>query len=444
MKYFSLILLLFISVLGHSQEFKWNGSVSATGYLSSQDNLPFWMYANTNGAVGTETNGLFQGRFFGTYKLSETANLTGTASFFLRDEVRNEFQSDELNITFTNKWLKVTVGSERPTDRFAGLGTVQEDFLLSGNARALPGFILEASNPLKLSNSLRLDWGIAHYELTSDRYVVGAMLHYKRLGLFWKVGSKLELRGTLVHYAQWGGVSPELGQQPEGFSDFIDVFFASRGGDSANESDQANAAGNHLGSYDFEIVHALDHGTYKFYHQHPFEDGSGTRLKNFPDGIWGFLYEADNSNYSSVFRGLLVEYVQTTNQSGSTGDSGRDNYFRSGIYRSGWTFDGNILGLPFITVDETGLEIANNKSKAIHIGFKAGQNRWDFTTKVTFIENRGSNVLPLNPVQQALYTFFKVGYDLNDYGVVELISGADFGDLMNDTYGGALRYAYKF
>ncbi len=444
MKHAPFVLLILFTTFGFAQKFNWNGSVEASGYLSSQDNLPFWMYANTNGAIGSETNGLFAGQLSGSYWLTESSSLEARASFFLRDEVRNEFQRDEIFVRFKNSWLKATLGSERPDDKFAGLGTVQEDFLLSGNARALPGIIVEASNPLKIAKNLSMDWGIAHYELTEDRYVVGAMLHYKRLGLFWKVAPRWEFRGTLTHYAQWGGVSPELGQQPESFSAFIDVFFARRGGDDANDSDQANAAGNHLGLYEFEVIHDLDYGLFKFYHQHPFEDGSGTRLKNFPDGIWGFMYEANQTKFSSVFKAFLIEYVQTTSQSGSTGDSGRDNYFRSGIYRSGWTFDANILGLPFITVDETGLEIANNKSQAIHLGFKVGENRWDFTTRLTFIENKGSNVLPLDPTEKAIYSYFKFGYGLKQYGKIELITGADFSDLTDDTYGGALRYVYSF
>jgi hypothetical protein len=394
--------------------------------------------------VGSETNGLFQGTWFGRYALSETASLSGTASFFLRDEVRNEFQPDELNITFTNTWLKATLGSERPNDNFGGLGTVQEDFLLSGNARALPGVILEASNPLNLFKDFQLDWGIAHYELTDNRFITNANLHYKRLGLIWKAGPRLSLHGTISHYAQWGGFSPELGQQANGFSDFIDVFMARRGGDSGNDSDQANAAGNHLGLYEFEVVHSASYGTYNFYHQHPLEDGSGTRLKNFPDGIWGFYYKPNTIDYTSFFKGFLVEYVQTTNQSGNSGDSGRDNYFRSGIYRSGWTYDGNILGLPFISMDETGLEIGVNRVRAVHIGLQGGMNKWFFTTKISLVENQGSFARPINPVQKVLYTYAKVHYDLEDYGALELHAGADFGDLINDTYGAALRYIYSF
>jgi len=44
----------------------------------------------------------------------------------------------------------------------------------------------------------------------------------------------------------------------------------------------------------------------------------------------------------------LYEYVDTTNQSGGFGVSGRDNYFMNKLYRSGWTYDGRTLGLPFI------------------------------------------------------------------------------------------------
>lgn len=437
-------IFLLIATVGLSQEFNWKANLAGTGYIGSEDNLPFWMVANTNGGVSEETNGLFSGRFFGSYALSESASLEAGASFFLRDGFDDSFNRDELYITFKNSWIKATLGSERPTDRFNGLGTVQEDFLLSGNARALPGLLIESPTLLPLFKNIKISWGIAHYELDNNRFVQDAKLHYKHLGVYWKVAPRLVLMGGITHYAQWGGISPERGAQPEGFSDFIDVFLARRGGNNANDSDQANAAGNHLGIYEFQLIHDLSYGSYNFYHQHPFEDGSGTRLKNFPDGIWGFQYTANQENFTSVFKGFLIEFVQTTNQSGRFGDSGRDNYFRSGIYRSGWTYDQNILGWPFISADETGLEIGNSRVRAFHLGVMGGIKRWALTTKLTYSENQGTYSRPINPKQKLFYSFFKLDYSLNEYGTLSFLAGFDFGDALPDTYAGGLRYSYNF
>ncbi|WP_435579867.1 capsule assembly Wzi family protein [Gilvibacter sp.] len=434
--------LLLFSAFSFAQEYNYQATGGVRVFKSSQQNLPFWMQANTNGAVGAGTNFLVDGGLSGQLMLNNGWQLSGKASLFYRDEVPDELQRDELYAQLDTPWLSVVIGSRRNEDRFDGLGLVQDNFLLSGNARALPGLLVEAPSPQRIFKGVALDWGIGHYSLNDERFVEDVLLHFKRLAAVITLSPRTTLKAGIQHYAQWGGNSPERGKQPSGFSDFIDIFFASQGSDSASDTDRANALGNHLGIYELEVNHRTTYGNLRFYHSHPFEDGSGTRLKNFPDGIWGFYYDPNTEDYTSLFKGLVVEYFQTTDQSGATGDAGRDNYFRSGVYRSGWTYDGNILGLPFITMDETGLEIGNNRVRGIHLGLSAGRGSWLIYTKATAYENFGSFRLDnrIDPPQQILNTFVGFEYDFKKYGSVNLQAAADWGDGFRDTYGVSLGY----
>lgn len=441
----ALCCFLLLSGITTAQEFDYSAQGTAAFLRSSQANLPFWMQANTNGAIGEGSNFLFAAGFDGTYNFENDLSLSGKASLFYRDEVPTELQRDELYVQFDSRWVSVVLGARRNVDRFAGLSTVQDNFLMSGNARAIPGFLVESPYAQRIFDWLDLDWGIAHYELNDDRFVEGAMLHYKRLIAHFKFSPRTTLRAGIQHYAQWGGFSPERGQQPEGFSDFIDIFLARKGGEGAADTDQANALGNHLGVYQLEFEHRMVHASVILYHDHPFEDGSGTRLQNFPDGIWGVYFKTNDKDYDNFLKGLVFEYFQTTNQSGDPSDpSGADNYFRSGVYRSGWTYDGNIIGFPFISMDETGLEIGNNRVRGFHLGISMGRRLWEIKAKISTWENFGNwtDSGRFDPPQQILNSFIGFDYDFQKYGLVFLNAGADWGDGFRDTYGISVGYRY--
>ncbi|WP_147309600.1 capsule assembly Wzi family protein [Marixanthomonas ophiurae] len=443
----SLIPLLVCFVFTYTlkaQKIEVESMVSATGLLAENNQLPFWLVANNNGALAPSTNGLFEASSKIVYDFNKNTSIEAKGSFFLRDGVTDKFQRNELFIRFKNKWVQATLGSENPQEKYNGLSVVDDNFLLAGNSRSIPGLLLETPKPLEIIDNFAVDLGIGHYELNDDRYVDDAKLHYKRLNVSWTFAQENTLVLGIEHYAQWSGNSPEIGKQPDSFSDFIDVFFARRAAEGSFQSDQANALGNHIGIYNFEYKFQPDIGDFSFYHQHPFEDGSGTRLKNFPDGIWGISYMPNTIDYTSFLTGLVLEYVQTTNQSGGSGRSGIDNYFNSGVYRSGWTYDANIIGLPFIYRDDTGLKIANNRLRAINLGFSAANKQWSYLFKTTYVENLGIYPEPIIPKDRSVYTLFKTQYDFEKLGSISLMLGYDFNDLRDDNYGGGLTYSYSF
>ena len=65
-------------------------------------------------------------------------------------------------------------------------------------------------------------------------------------------------------------------------------------------------------------------GEFSIYHEHPFEDGSGTRLANLPDGVWGIYFKPENQK---IISSVLYEYIDTSDQSGNKSVSGFDGYF---------------------------------------------------------------------------------------------------------------------
>ena len=440
--------------VGLAQKLEVESSFSASGYLSTENELPFWMVANHNGALSSQTDGLFQVATEGTYFLSENnkASFTAGASLYLRNGVvvEDRVQRNELYLQFENSWLKATAGAKNPMDRFQGLSVVNDNFLMSGNARAISGILLETAKPISLLKNISIEGGIGHYELNDDRFVRDAMLHYKKLYANWKIDNKSQLRFGVEHYAQWGGTSPTRGKQPSDFNAFIDIFFAKESNDdTATVGDSINALGNHLGIYNLEYIRKIETGVLKFYHQHPFEDGSGTALKNFPDGIWGLYFKPNREDYTGFLDGILVEYVQTTNQSKSafTEEIGADNYFNNGTYNSGWTYEDRVIGLPFINPilrKQTKGFFFNNRVRTINLGLSASLKKWSFLTKHTYSENLGSYSIPLETKQKSFYGKLSTSYSLEKYGTVSLILGFDYSNLKPENYGAGLTYSYRF
>ena len=419
--------------------------VIATGLVSNDESLPFWMYRNTNGRVSEDSNFMGLARVSASYHLSEKSYFEAGAGVVATNDSDESIHRDELYLSFVNSWLQVTLGSKTPYAKYQGLSTVAQDFLLSGNSRAMPGLVIEASEPLKLSNTIEIDWGIGHYSLNDDRFVKDTRVHYKRLGLIINLDQKSSFNLGLEHYAQWAGTSPQYGELPGSFKDYIDVFFARRAGDDAVEGEILNSLGNHLGFYNVEYNFRPATGVFSFYHQHPFEDGSGTALKNFPDGIWGFYFGPNTRDYDSFITGFSLEYIQTTDQSDSANiGSSRDNYFSNSIYGS-WTYHQDVIGLPFITTLEGTAAIQYNRTRGFNFGIAAKHKNWSYKLKTSLVENLGSFVDPIDPIEKAIYSYFLTTCNLESIGGrISFGVGYDYSDKFNDKYGGSLSYTHTF
>lgn len=445
MKNLLLIIFLFPLML-FSQEFEIGGGMETKAILSNENETPFWFHTNTNYAVGELTN------------LSATAELKASliyskfkmnagAAVYGRDGVENNVQRRDLYFQFENSWLLATVGAKKQKEVLEGLSATNQNFLWSGNARPLPGILLETNKPFKISKTFGLDWGIGHYELNDNRFVDGTNVHYKRLGLITQFNENHKLTAKIQHYAQWGGNSRSLGKLENSTKDFINVFFAHNSEEIGVENDKINKVGNHLGTYSLIYDNRNSFGSFSVYHEHPIEDGSGTRLANFPDGVWGVYFV---SKKTKIVSSVLYEYIHTMNQSGISVGSGIDNYFFNGIYRSGWSYEKNIIGLPFI-IFENNVEITekyspiiSNRSKVHHFAVKGAFSKFQWKLKSTYAKYLGTYRAPLYPEWKYWYNYGSLSYKTEKLGIFTAMGGVDFSNRSSTVFGAGLAYSYQF
>ncbi|MEM7185268.1 MAG: capsule assembly Wzi family protein [Bacteroidota bacterium] len=429
-----------------AQSVEWEGGLSAAGLFSSEETNPFWMMMNTDRKYGAETQFAGLAEVTGTYAISTNASLEAGVGLYYRDGVEDEFQRRELYLQFRNTWLKATLGSQAAPRVAGDLSATNKNFLMSGNARPLGGIMLEANEPIWVSETFAIDWGLGHYQLNDDRFVDDVRVHYKRLGLLIRFNEQHKLRAQIQHYAQWAGTSPVFGELPSDFEAFIDVFIARKAPEIDQEGEILNAVGNHLGTFLLDYEFKTSIGQFSVYHEHPFEDGSGTRWANFPDGVWGVYFQPNNSRFLEA---VLYEYIDTNDQSASD-VSGVDNYFRNNVYRSGWSYEGAVIGLPFILIDnsfavtDTNSPIVSNRVQAHHFGLKGRVKKVDWLLKSSVVSQLGSYSTPFVPELNFWHNYLSLMYDTEKYGVVSLFTAVDSGSAIDTNFGGGVAYQYRF
>lgn len=441
-----LTILFLLPCILFSQEFEFGGSIETKAILSNENENPFWFHTNTNYAVGELTNLSVTGETNASLIYS-SFRINAGASVFARDGVESNVQRNDLYLQFENSWLLATVGAKKQDEVLDGLSATNQNFLWSGNARPLPGVLLEANKPIKISNTFSIDWGIGHYELNDNRFVDGVHVHYKRLGLIAQLNENNKFTARIQHYAQWGGNSPVYGNLKDGFKDFIKVFFAANSTELGLEEEVKNAIGNHLGSYFLGYDLKSQIGDFSIYHEHPFEDGSGTRFANIPDGVWGVYFKPTNQKIISA---VLYEYIDTSDQSGNTSVSGFDGYFGNNIYRSGWTYEKNIIGAPFILFDEN-VEIngentafISNRSKVHHLGVYGTFSDFEWKVKSTFAKYLGTYRKPFFPEWKYWYNYGSLSYKSGKLGTFTVLGGIDASNVSDTRVGGGIEYSYAF
>jgi hypothetical protein len=424
---------------------KFTGYITLAGFAHSNDDLPFWLYTNTNATINANSDVRLRTGISREFQFKNNDTLSIGAGLNVSDGFSSKVQIEELYASYTKRWLHIIAGVKHNDVPYDGLSVINGSILWTGNARSIPGVQLKTSKPIKINDWFSFTLSLAHYELNDDRFVAGAKIHHKSLHVGFKLSANSNISIGLEHYVQWGGVSPEFGQQAQSLKDYIKLALGQSGGNTRN--DQINSLGNHLGSYQLKYFLKTNKLNYTLYHQTLFEDTSGRELSNFPDGVWGIVLQPKESSY---INSILFEYVQTVSQSGSPREvegenqqSGADNYFGNGIYQSGWTYQNAVIGLPFILRNVTNTFVINNRTYALHAGAAGSYNRFDYSLKSSLVKNLGTYGQRYEPAEKAIYLYGSLSYNSN-YGIFKVLSGLDMSNIQTSTVGASVGYEYRF
>ncbi len=221
-------------------------------------------------------------------------------------------------------------------------------YLFAPNYRPVPRITLQMPDyrPVPYTQErLETRGGISQAWLSNHKAGGEVLLHEKYAYLRWN-GGKWKPYTGLNHSVLFGGPGIPVDFWPT---------FTGTGSEKIGGGEATNAAGAHMGLYDFGTYLNTKQGIFHIYYQIPFSDGSGMLFwHNNTDHILGIDWKPSNLKW---LNNLTVEWLQTTYQSGNgmpdpgipgeMSDNGHFIHYRklsaddmfelSGIHKENWT-----------------------------------------------------------------------------------------------------------
>ena len=368
----------------------------STGFTSSKHAPPpFWMWANQNGRVSTES----ANSMFSRLRINKRADDEKTFDWFYGVDVTARTNSSEDLIWtdayggLTYKQFRLTVGRKAETFGLVDSLLSAGSEVYSHNAPTIPKIALATNGYIDLTEWLAVNAYLAHGWMGEERTIPNAYLHEKFLYL--RLGETnpdygINFYAGLHDLAVWGGDG-----QPSRLKDLLTVFFG-KGGREGAITEQQNALGDHRGTIEFALQQKEIDRDWFLYEQTMFEDGSGLRFWYPGDYLLGV--SMINKNRDSHIARINFELLDT--RSGAIITDAPDNYLINGFYGS-WVYKGFGIGTPFIPFikGENNWYDPLNRVRVINAGVLMSFSKlFNPLLRVAYMENYGSinNPLPNN------------------------------------------------
>jgi hypothetical protein len=402
MKYLGFVCLFFIlnQVVRAQKIFHGLKYDLKTGVIaSSKTNTPFFLQANQFGLIPGQSgiiyfSGGFSKEYDSLFTIKRNLKKFGLgygANLHTNFVNTNQVLLPEAYIKIRYSKMEFYAGRRREIQGLTDSTLTSGAYVWSGNALPVPKLQVSTPNWVAFGKNHRISFkgGLSHGWFGTQGIVENYYLHQKWVYL--KINDKkqkVQLMGGINHQVQWGGYSEELkkigGIYPPTINgylapnplysyQFIILPFLQKlvNIDPAKVPgyDGGLAIGNQLGSVDLS---AIFNSNWTFYHQKPFDFArSLINFNNIEDGIFGFSWR--NKRQCSLLAQLNGEFIYTKSQGlyrfgklrpNNFGEN--DNYFAHGQYQS-WSYNGRIIGTPFISVNPEIRNITGNRIKAFHL-----------------------------------------------------------------------------
>ncbi len=309
-----------------------------------------------------------------------------------------------------------------------------------------------------------------HTQGVNGKYSTGAWYHQKHLYFRSNPEKRFFAIVGIEHVAQFAGNSYErrgngiyAKEKSANLKAFWDIILP-RGDKNYFENDAMEdwVFGNHLGTMTVQLGWNIDcHHTVQAYLDNPFEDGSGIRKGNGWDGLWGLQY-TNRTQGRQYVHGAVVEYFQTTNQSGplhwDSGDYpepirsqitelvvGNDEYYNHSYYGGyvhyGMTPGNALIASPIYNKDGYSA-FRYNRVKAWHAAVNGDvTNCVSYLVKGSYRETLGTYNLPVYPKRHSFDAMLQGIYRRGPWQVSAAYA-FDLGNIYGDCHTFNLKIGY--
>ena len=418
---------------------------SGFGNLYSAENSPFWAHTNQRGRVDEKTffNSLLTSKT--TFDISNSQNIELGLGLLYKDGYEDGLKFDEAYFAYTSNKIGVVIGKKQREELFNGLSVSNASILWSLNSSPLPGIRVFTREPLFLKgdHGIGIKFSIEEYLFDDDRFVKDTRLHHKSGHLVYRSQNDFEISLGLQQFVQWAGTSPEFGSLPNTFEDYTRIFTGMAGNEDVG-GQEVNALGNQIGSYELNIKTKINDIDFQFLYNHIFEDGSGLKLGNLPDGRYAIFFDDNRDTFwgSDWLKSFMYEFHYTMNQSRSRKSSdvdGIDNYFNNNLYKSGWTYQNLVLGTPFILKNDDRFRIGTNLITAHHIGVKGfAFQKTPYKLLISYRKNYGSKAAKVPEGLSILSSMIELDLINSDYNLKVFVA-SDIKSYENSNFGAGVK-----
>ncbi|MGQ1891803.1 capsule assembly Wzi family protein [Thermophagus sp. OGC60D27] len=421
-----IIISLFPTIIFSQNILSVSGKISGETLIHNGELPPLWLVALNGGRWHNfgENQSLVLASTLLQWSNEEGLNLNAG----LEGDYSSGYKESYLHTVFFNiRWKnwQLTAGKHVFDPVFLHNNQSSGSYLYGDNYRPVPRVTIELADytPVPFTQGLvEVRGGLSQGWLINQQYGGDVLLHEKYAYLRFNISNWQPYAG-LNHSAQMGGKKASGSNIPV---DFWATFFG-QGSDKIGGGEATNAAGAHMGLYDFGTWLHTPKGNFHLYYQIPFSDGSGSLFwQGNTDHILGIDWRPTNISW---LKNVTFEWIQTTFQSGNgmpdpglppemTDDGyfrhfskltnqemfelskidkenwtneeiidvlkrevnhgndfgGRDGYMNNGMYPAGWSYNNYIMGHPFNLIDQQVMAV--NPNLAFHHSVKIKNDRF--------------------------------------------------------------------
>ena len=448
------------------------------GAIGNGEYAPFWHMANRQGISSEKTAmGYARVGVGGNHPFSKSGiTLDWDMDLVAGMNLASMLFVQQAYIDCSWKQLRLSVGQKERWNGMMNNRLTTGDLVESGNARPIPQVRMELHDYWNVPGTkgwFSLKGHLAYgyftdgkwqenfvYPYTAEKvYAVGTRYHSKELLLRFGNENKFPLTAEIgLHMmSQFGGTTynGRYGTRvnPTRFKDYFLALIPLKGDEQYDGSDQANVAGNVVGSWKGAITWNSKEWMLRLYYDHVFEDHSQMFWEY---GLWTEQLvglELNLRNFKWI-KGVALEYFNLKNQSGPIYHdrtpeipdqiSCIDDNYNHAKY-PGWFNYGQMIATPLCTApiynkDNT-LICYNNRVEAFHMGIEGNLLPWlDYRMLLTHSNNWGTYKHPFKEIKTNTSGLVEFTFkpDIRGNWQIATSFALDNGDLYGNNYGGML------
>lgn len=477
MNRFVLFTLLLIAGIAHTKAQTIAEWQELTGTYGNGQYAPYWHIANRQG-LGSEKTAMIYARAgaVGNHPFSKSGiTIDWGVDVVAGMNIASTVFVQQAYVDCSWKKLRLSVGQKERWGELMNHRLTTGSLVESGNARPIPQVRLElhdywnfpgAKEWFALKGHIAYgrftDGGWQKKFVTQDKqHATGVLYHSKELLMRFGNEKKFPLTAEIgIHMVtqfggiiyNWGGAGNTV-HAPERLKDYFLALIPLKGDEQYVGPDQANVAGNVLGSWKGAITWNEKKWMLRLYYDHVFEDHSQMFWEY---GLWTEQLvglELNLKNFKWI-KSATIEYFNLKNQSGPIyHDSNamfpdqiscRDCNYWHHTY-GGWFNYGQMIGTPLCTSPiynrDGSLGVYNTRVEAFHLGVEGDAVDWlGYRVLYTRSNNWGTYVKPFKDIKINRSAMVELTFKpqaMKGWSIAASFA-LDSGNLYGNNYGGML------